>query len=165
MRKILGIFVLSLLLVGCATSRVSIVGKKISQSSFSNIALSTNNGVLGQAVANELVGRGYKVQSPGQTKSLMLRLNLNEGGVTESKSLKAFSKEGVDAVIVVSAVGGYDQMPQSASVQIINTSTLNIMAGLNWQNGFAGQQGSLADRVMRKGLTKAAKEIVNGLIQ
>jgi len=39
------------------------------------------------------------------------------------------------------------------------------MAGLNWQNGFAGQQGSLVDRVMRKGLTKAAKEIVNGLIQ
>ena len=105
------------------------------------------------------------MQSPGQTNSLMLRLNLNEGEVTAAKSLKAFSKEGVDAVIVVSAVGGYDQMPQSASVQIINTSTFDIMAGLNWQNGFAGQQGSIADRLMRKGLTKAAKEIVNGLTQ
>ena len=165
MKKTLGILALALLLVGCAASQVSIVGNKISQSSFNNIALSTNNGVLGQAVANEMVGRGYRVQSPGQTNSLMLSLNLNEGEITAPKSLKAFSKEGVDAVIVVSAVGGYDQMPQSASVQIINTSTLNIMAGLNWQNGFAGQQGSLADRVMRKGLTKAAKEIVNGLIQ
>jgi hypothetical protein len=29
----------------------------------------------------------------------------------------------------------------------------------------AGQQGSIADRVMRKGLTKAAKEIVDGLTQ
>ena len=163
--KILGIIVLSLMLVGCATSQISMSGNKISQSSFNNIALSTNNSVLGQAVANELVGRGFKVQSPGQTNSLMVRLNLNEGEVTAPKSLKAFSKEGIDAVVVVNAVGGYDQMPQSASVQIINTSTLNIMAGLNWQNGFAGQQGSLADRVMRKGLTKAAKEIVNGLIQ
>ena len=165
MKKILGILALALLLVGCATSQISIVGNKISQSSFNNIALSSNNGVLGQAVANELVGRGYKVQSPGQTNTLMLRLNLNEGEVTAPKSLQAFSKEGIDAVIVVSAVGGYDQMPQSASVQIINTSTLDIMAGLNWQNGYAGQQGSIADRVMRKGLTKAAKEIVDGLTQ
>ena len=163
MKKTLGILALALLLVGCAASQVSIVGNKISQSSFNNIALSTNNGVLGQAVANEMVGRGYRVQSPGQTNSLMLSLNLNEGEITAPKSLKAFSKEGVDAVIVVSAVGGYDQMPQSASVQIINTSTLDIMAGLNWQNGFAGQQGSIADRLMRKGLTKAAKEIVDGL--
>ena len=165
MKKILGIFALALLLVGCAASQISVVGNKISQSSFNNIALSSNNGVLGQAVANELVGRGYKVQSPGQTNTLMLRLNLNEGEVTAPKSLQAFSKEGIDAVIVVSAVGGYDQMPQSASVQIINTSTLDIMAGLNWQNGYAGQQGSIADRVMRKGLTKAAKEIVDGLTQ
>ena len=165
MKKILGIFALALLLAGCAASQISVVGNKISQSSFNNIALSSNNGVLGQAVANELVGRGYKVQSPGQTNTLMLRLNLNEGEVTAPKSLQAFSKEGIDAVIVVSAVGGYDQMPQSASVQIINTSTLDIMAGLNWQNGYAGQQGSIADRVMRKGLTKAAKEIVDGLTQ
>lgn len=165
MKKILGILALALLLVGCAASQISVVGNKISQSSFNNIALSSNNGVLGQAVANELVGRGYKVQSPGQTNTLMLRLNLNEGEVTAPKSLQAFSKEGIDAVIVVSAVGGYDQMPQSASVQIINTSTLDIMAGLNWQNGYAGQQGSIADRVMRKGLTKAAKEIVDGLTQ
>jgi len=165
MKKLLGIVVLGLLLVGCASSRVSIVGHKISQSSFSNIALSTNNGVLGQAVGNELVRRGFRVQSPGQTKSLMLRLNLNEGAIIESKSLKAFSKEGVDAVIVVNAVGGYDQMPQSASVQIINTSTLSIVAGLNWQNGFAGQQGSIADRLMRKGLTRAASEIADGLIK
>ena len=95
----------------------------------------------------------------------MLSLNLNEGEITAPKSLEKFNKEGVDAVIVVSAVGGYDQMPQSASVQIINTSTLDITAGLNWQNGFAGQQGSVADRLMRKGLTKAAKEIVDGLTQ
>ena len=52
----------ALLLVGCAASQISVVGNKISQSSFNNIALSSNNSVLGQAVANELVGRGYKVQ-------------------------------------------------------------------------------------------------------
>ena len=151
------------MLSGCATSQISIVGNKVSLSSFKNIALSSNSSMLGQAVANELVGRGYKVQSPGQTSNLMLRLNLDEAEITEPKSLKAFSKEGVDAVIVVSAVGGYDQMPQSASVQIINTNTLDIMVGINWQNGWGGQQGSIADRVMRKGLTRAAKEIVNAL--
>jgi len=39
----------------------------------------------------------------------------------------------------------------ASSVVIPNRSTLDIMAGLNWQNGFAGQQGSIADRLMRKG--------------
>ena len=150
-------------MVGCATSQISMVGNKVSLSSFKNIALSSNSSMLGQAVANELVGRGYKVHSPGQTSNLMLRLNLNEAEITKPKSLKAFAEEGVDAVIIVSAVGGYDQMPQSASVQIINTNTLDIMVGINWQNGWGGQQGSIADRVMRKGLTRAAKEIVNAL--
>ena len=98
MKKILVIIALGLLLVGCATSQVSVVGNKVSRSSFKNIAISTNNGVLGQAVANEMVGRGYKVQSPGQTSRLMLSLNLNEGQITEPKSLEAFSKKGVDAV-------------------------------------------------------------------
>ena len=163
MKKVILIIVFGLVLSGCATSQISIVGNKVSLSSFKNIALSSNSSMLGQAVANELVGRGYKVQSPGQTSNLMLRLNLDEAEITEPKSLKAFSKEGVDAVIVVSAVGGYDQMPQSASVQIINTNTLDIMVGINWQNGWGGQQGSIADRVMRKGLTRAAKEIVNAL--
>ena len=163
MKKVILILAMGLLLSGCATSQISIVGNKVSLSSFKNIALSSNSSMLGQAVANELVGRGYKVQSPGQTSNLMLRLNLDEAEITEPKSLKAFSKEGVDAVIVVSAVGGYDQMPQSASVQIINTNTLDIMVGINWQNGWGGQQGSIADRVMRKGLTRAAKEIVNAL--
>ena len=78
-------------------------------------------------------------------------------------NLQLLSKEGVDAVIVVNAVGGYDQMPQSASVQILETKSLEILAGVNWQNGWGGQQGSIADRVMRKGLTRSAKEIVNAL--
>ncbi len=163
MKKLLGIVILGLLLYSCASSNVSIIGDKVPLANFKNMALSSNTGMLGQAIANELVGRGYKVQSPGQTSNLMLRLNLNEAEVSKAKALKAFAAEGVDAVIVVSAVGGYDQMPQSASVQIINTNTLNIMAGVNWQNGWGGQQGSIADRLMRKGLTRSAKEIVNAL--
>ena len=151
------------ILFGCATSQVSMVGERVSLASYKNIALSGNSGVLGQAVANELASRGYRISSPGKTSSLMLRLNLNEAEITEPKNLQLLSKEGVDAVIVVNAVGGYDQMPQSASVQILETKSLEILAGVNWQNGWGGQQGSIADRVMRKGLTRSAKEIVNAL--
>ena len=91
-----------------------------------------------------------------------VKTNLNEAEITEPKGLEAFAKEG-GCSITVSAVGGYDQMPQSASIQIVNTKTFDIMAGINWQNGWGGQQGSIADRVMRKGLTRSAKEIVNAL--
>jgi hypothetical protein len=162
MKKFYSILIL-IFLQSCASSKVSMIGSKVPLSEFKNIALSSNSGMLGQAVANELVGRGYKVQSPGRTSKMMLRLNLNEAEITEPKGLEAFAKEGVDAVITVSAVGGYDQMPQSASVQIVNTKSFDIMAGVNWQNGWGGEQGSIADRVMRKGLTRSAKEIVNAL--
>ena len=161
--KKLTIFILSFLLFSCATSKVSMVGNKVNLKSHKNIVLNPGSGVLGQAVANELAGRGYRVSTPGKTTSTMLRLNLNEAEISKPKTLEALSKEGVEAVLIINTVGGYDQMPQSASVQLIETKSYEILAGVNWQNGWGGQAGSIADRVMRKGLTTSAAEIVNSL--
>jgi hypothetical protein len=52
--------------------------------------------------------------------------------------------------------GGYDQQPQSASVRTVSTANGSMIAGVTWQNGFGGAEGSIADRVMRKGLSQAA---------
>ena len=157
------ILLLLLIVSACATSKVSMVGNKVNLKSFKNIALNPGSGVLGQAVANELVGRGYKVSTPGKTTSTLFRLNLNEAEISKPKTLSALSKEGIEAVLIINTVGGYDQMPQSASVQLIETKSYEILAGVNWQNGWGGQAGSIADRVMRKGLTTSAAEIVNSL--
>ena len=162
MKKILNILLI-IFLSSCATSKVSMVGNKVNLKKFKSIALNPGSGVLGQAVANELAGRGYKVSTPGKTTSTMLRLNLNEAEISKPKTLAALLREGVEAVLIINAVGGYDQMPQSASVQLIETKTYEILAGVNWQNGWGGQAGSIADRVMRKGLTRSASEIVNAL--
>ena len=59
---------------------------------------------------------------------------------------------------------GNDGLPQSASVRINSTHTGEILAGVSWQNGWGGQSGSIADRTMRKDLTKAAEEIVSEIV-
>jgi hypothetical protein len=94
---------------------------------------------------------------------MMIRLNLNEIEIARPEGLAKFKTQGIDAMLIVRAGGGYDQQPQSASARMTNTSTGQIIAGVTWQNGFGGAAGSPADRIMRKGLNEAAIEIANAL--
>jgi hypothetical protein len=41
----------------------------------------------------------------------------------------------------------------------VSTENGSMIAGVTWQNGFGGAEGSVADRVMRKGLSQAASDI------
>jgi hypothetical protein len=93
----------------------------------------------------------------------MVRLNLNEVEITRPEGLAKFRGQGVDAMLVVRGAGGYDDQPQSASARMTSTTNGVLIAGVTWQNGFGGQAGSMADRVMRKGLSQAAAEIASEL--
>ena len=92
-----------------------------------------------------------------------MRLKLNEVEITQPSGLSKFKDQGIDAVLVVRAAGGYDRQPQSATARMSSTENGVLIAGVTWQNGFAGEAGSVVDRVMRKGLTQAATEIANEL--
>ena len=74
-----------------------------------------------------------------------------------------FREQGIDALLTVRSVAGYDQQPTSATARINSTHTGRVLAGITWQNGWGGQEGSVADRQHRKGLAEAASEIAEAL--
>jgi hypothetical protein len=156
----------ALSLTGCATSQVSVVPVSATAASTANvktIAMAPDGGLLADAVAVELSNRGYTVIDGAATSRMMVRLNLNEVEIATPVGLAKFKEQGIDAFLSVRSAGGYDEQPQSASARLNSTATGQILSGVTWQNGWGGEAGSMADRVMRKGLAQSAKEIVDGL--
>lgn len=151
----------ALLLSACGTSQTSSL-PTTPRAAVKTIAMMPGGGLLAEAVAVELSARGFTIVDPAATSTLMVRLKLREVEIVLPAGLSRLKGEGIDALLVVRAVG-YDQQPQSASARMNSTDNGVLIAGVTWQNGFGGQAGSVADRVMRKGLTQAAAEIANEL--
>lgn len=68
----------------------------------------------------------------------MVRLNLNEIEITRPEGLAKLKDQGIDAFLKVRGAGRYDQQPQSASARINSTHNGKLLAGVTWQNGYAG---------------------------
>ena len=152
------------LLSACASSKVSTNSTPNQIKALVKvIAFAPGGGLLADAVGVELANRGFTIIDSATTSTMMIRLNLNEIEIARPEGLAKFKTQGIDAMLIVRAGGGYDQQPQSASARMTNTSTGQIIAGVTWQNGFGGAAGSPADRIMRKGLNEAAIEIANAL--
>jgi hypothetical protein len=126
--------------------------------------MAPDGGLLADAVGIELSNRGFTVIDQASTSKTMVRLNLNEIEITKPEGLARLKEQGIDAFLIVRAAGGYDQQPQSASARMTSTHNAQLLAGISWQNGWGGQAGSVADRVMRKGLAEAATEIADALV-
>ena len=156
----------TLAISGCASSKISStpISSQVKHL-VKVIAFAPGGGLLADAVGIELSNRGFTVIDSSSTSSMMVRLNLNEVEISKPEGLVKFKGQGIDAMLVVRAAGGYDQQPQSASARMTSTHNGQVLAGVTWQNGFGGAAGSPADRVMRKGLTEAAAEIANTLAQ
>lgn len=152
------------LVTACASSKISsqpVSGQR--QHVVKVIAFAPGGGMLSEAVGVELSNMGFVIIDASSTSSMLVRMNLNEVQINQPESLAKFRNQGIDAILVVRAAGGYDQQPQSASARMSSTQTGQILAGVTWQNGFGGMSGSPADRIMRKGLADAAAEIAAAL--
>lgn len=154
---------LPLLIGGCASSKVSSMALAAVKQSVRVIALTPGGGLMADAVGVELANRGFTIIDPSSTSNMMIRLNLNEVEVAKPEGLTKLREQGIDALLIVRTVGGYDQQPQSASARMNSTQSGQLLAGVTWQNGYGGMAGSPADRVMRKGLSEAAIEIADAL--
>lgn len=166
MRQLILTIVLPVLVSSCATSKVStVLAPSQAQQKVRSIAIAPGGGLLADAVGVDLSNRGFTVIDPAATSNMMVRLNLNEVEIAQPEGLSKLRGQGVDAFLVVRAAGGYDQQPQSASARMTSTRDGQLLAGVSWQNGFGGQAGSIADRVMRKGLAEAASEIAAALAE
>ena len=165
LRMLLGC--ICLVLVGCAIApQVNVVRSQVPlEKPVRTIALMPSGGVLADAIGLELLRFGFNVIDTGKVSSLMIQANLTEIEITQPHNLSRLFTDGIDAVILVKSVAGYDGRPQSASVKIVYTQTGQLIAGANWQNGRGGVQGSQADQNARADLAIAAQQIADSLGQ
>lgn len=154
----------STFLCACVSSKVSVIQNPVNPGhKVETIALAPNGGVLADAVGVELSNRGFTIIDSAQISSLMIRNNINEIEVMMPSGLRTMYTNGIDAVISVKAIGTNDNQLQGASARINSTSNGKIITGITWENGHGGQEGSAADRQMKKGLSGAATEIAEAI--
>lgn len=153
-----------LMITGCASPQLNVVHSQVPiESPIRTIAMMPNGGVLADAIGLEMLRFGLNVIDTGKVSGLMVRDNLNEIEVTQPQNLSRLYSDGIDAILMVKSVAGYDERPQSASVKLVHTKTGQLIAGVNWQNGRGGAQGSPADQGARVDLAIAAQQIANAL--
>ncbi len=95
--------------------------------------------------------------------TLMARFNLAEVELAYPQNIRKLADEGIDTILLVKSVAGYDDRPESASVRLVSTATGRLIIGATWQNGKGGAKGSAADGVMRVNLSSAARKIAKGI--
>jgi hypothetical protein len=162
-KLLLSIIVLAALLSSCRSAQVSMVGGNPPNHPVNSIVISTSGGILADAIGIQLVNRGYEVIEPNQASNLVARYNLSETEISTPQNLKILMDNNIDAYLIVRVSEATDGYPQSASVRLVSTHTGRLISGTSWQNGYGGVQGSLADRMMRVDINKAANSIVNAL--
>lgn len=154
---------LFLLLAGCAAPKLSVSSPVGGVESIQTIALAPNGGVLADAVGLGLLKFGFRVFDAAQVSSLMVRMNLNEVEVLEPQNLQRLKGQGIDAVLQVRVVAGYDGRPTSATVKLVSANSGQLLAGATWQNGSGGASGSPMDRDARVDIVVAADQIAEGI--
>lgn len=157
-------FLCLLLCCGCSGAMVS-MPKQLPPlpESIDAVALAPSGGVLADAIGTELFSRGFRVIDTQETSNFLVRLNLDEIELFQPRTLEALRERGLNAVLSVKSVAGYDGKPQSATVRIVSTKSGELIAAVNWQNGRGGARGSPADAMMRKDIVGASQQIAQAL--
>ena len=164
--QIISLCLLAFFVSACASSKVSNLPIASSATHpVRAIAMAPEGGLLAEAVGIELSNLGYTIIDSASTSNLLVRLNMDEFEVSTPQGLEKLKTKGIDAYLTVKSAGAYDGQPQSASARASSTHSGRIIAGVNWQNGWAGHPGSIADMAMqmRKGLIGASQEIATSL--
>jgi len=158
------IYFLCITLGGCSASKMNVSrNPNTMPQEINKIALMPSGGPLADAIGIELLNYGYDIIDTTTVTGYMARYNLNEMELAMPQNISKLSDEGIDTILIVKGVAGYDGKPESASAKLVSTTNGKLIVGVTWQNGKGGAQGSPADNVMRSNLSEAAKMIADGL--
>ncbi len=163
--KVTVILIVSVVLLpGCAGPRTNVSRSPDAlPHDVRTVALMPSGGVLADAVGIELLNLGLDVVDTSTMTSFMARFNLTEVEFAHPQNIRKLADEGIDTIILVKSVAGYDNRPESASVRLVSTATGRLIIGVTWQNGKGGAKGSPADGMMRVNLSIAARQIAEGI--
>lgn len=118
---------------------------------------------MADAIGIELLNHGFDIIDTATVSSFMARFNMNEVELAQPQNIRKLGEQGIDTILLVKSVTGYDNRPESASARLVSTETGRLIVGATWQNGKGGAKGSPADGVMRSNLSSASRNIARGL--
>jgi len=155
----------TLILIGCSGSKISVTQAPDAEfKPIQRLAIMPDSGVLGDAIAKELLDRGLNITTEDETAAMVGGIRIDQLGVSARQYYDALREKGVDATLTARARMAQDGRPDSASAQVLDTASGDSLMDIAWQNGWGGYGGSDADRVMRKSTSEAAQEIASELI-
>jgi hypothetical protein len=159
------LFAVMMITAGCASQSIEVSRAPYPASrKVIRIALMPGGGVLAEAVGIQIMAQGFDVVDMSTSTAASLRANLDEIEFTKPSNLRTLAGEyGVDGVLIVKTVAGYDGKPNSATARVLDTANGRLLAGVTWQNGKGGERGSAADNLMRSDVSVAAKKIAEGI--
>ena len=130
-----------------------------------NDLFGNNSNQLAEAIGGELIRRGYSVIDANGATSLLAKNGVSRAPVLNPQALAALAKDGVDAVVSVSAEASVIGGPPMRHVKtkVTSTRTQREIGTVEWHNAWGGMPGSPADYMSRKGMPAAAKEIADAL--
>ena len=164
MKKILILFIVLFGISGCTGAKLKISKRPIKlDKEIQTIAMMPSGGIIADSIGIELLNYGFDIVDTATTTSMMTRINMTEIEYSKPQNLRQLNSEGIDSIMLVKSVVGYDNRPNNISVRIILTSNGKLIVGATWQNARAGVRGSMADGVSRLVLTEAAISIAEGL--
>jgi hypothetical protein len=121
------------------------------------------DGILGDALGVQLSKRGMVVMDAAATAQAF-RESQVDITTQQVQGMAVLRRLGVDALIAVAAVPGYDGAVQTASLRVLSAHTGKVLTNVIWENAWSGMRGSIADRAMRSGLVEAAEQLADALV-
>lgn len=166
MKQIILFIVVTFFVNGCATSRISNSKINIGKShSVKVIALAPDGGLMADAIGIELYNLGLRVVDSNETTEIMVQSNIASLKFLGKKNLRILKDSGIDGYLTVKSFFKADGKPSSVSARLSSTHTGELLAGISWQAGWGGMQGSIAHNIMSQNLNEAAEEIAKALVE
>lgn len=151
---------------GCRGSRTTTINRAArADHPVQSIALNPSGGILADAIGVELVNRGFNVIDTQETSNLLVRMEMGETEFMEPANLAQLRERGIDAILTVRSATNADGMIVNASARLVSAHNSRVLGGVAWENAKSGASGSPADHMAKKGVTSAAKEIVQALLE
>jgi thiazole synthase ThiGH ThiG subunit len=132
-------------------------------SSIERVALMPSGGPLADAIGINLLSYSIDVIDTSTTTGILARLNLNEFEINNPQNIRLLSEQGIDTILIVKTVAGYDGRPNSATARLVDTKSGRLLIGATWENGKGGAKGSAADGMMRQNINSAAQTLSNAI--
>lgn len=132
MKRISWLVVITVVLSGCATAVMN-VSRNLNQppQKITKVALLPSGGAVADAIGIELLNGGHQIIDTTVITGYMARYNLNEFELTMPQNISKLSSDGIDTMLIVKTVAGYDGRPESVTARLVATSTGQLIV---WSN-------------------------------